>query len=219
MIFEATDQCGASSRAHLLIHILQPPRVAKETEVWVERGGSTTFTLAVIDPDSSEHSISFKDLPDGIAIKQIGEYDGYFDSDWDTHYYTFEISAEKGRVCPGDYEVPYVVTDSDENRAEGVLIIHVVGNRPPEGEANGSCVVRLGGGGRERLVPIAMTSVYDPDGDPIFFEGFTKPPEYGSLEGIVVSGESLMGTYRVTASQETLCQACLEGGESSTEVV
>ncbi len=45
VIFEATDQCEDSSRAYLLIHVLQPPRVG-DTEVWVRRGENLEHTLA-----------------------------------------------------------------------------------------------------------------------------------------------------------------------------
>jgi len=45
VVFEATDQCEDSSRAYLLIHVVQPPRVGN-TEVWVRRGENLEHTLA-----------------------------------------------------------------------------------------------------------------------------------------------------------------------------
>jgi len=48
VFFEATDQCGASSRAYLLIHILLPPRVAEKLEVCVRKGRDLKHMLVQV---------------------------------------------------------------------------------------------------------------------------------------------------------------------------
>ena len=70
--FKATDACGGTDLAYLLIHILQPPHVGSGY-VRVVRGGSATTSIYVEDPDSKQLNFSFNSPEKGITAEVVGE--------------------------------------------------------------------------------------------------------------------------------------------------
>jgi len=111
--FRAEDEGGGSGLAYLLIHVLQPPR-AYGGSAWVPRGGSTTTTLYVDDPDSSSHTFAFSPSK-GITVRVVGKDDipDYY-GEYYAHLYRVEVSVDPC-LCDGTYPVPFTVTDPDRD--------------------------------------------------------------------------------------------------------
>jgi len=97
--FRAYDPYPGFASAYLLIHVLQPPRAYGDS-AWVPRGGSTTTTLYVDDPDSSSHTFAFSP-PEGITVRVVGKEDlpEYY-GEYYAHLYRVEVSVDP-RLCDG----------------------------------------------------------------------------------------------------------------------
>ena len=180
MLFEVTDQCRASSRAYLLIRILQPPQPYSDS-AWVNRGATERTSLYVHDPDSFSHDFTFSP-PLGIAVQVGGQHEPRDkDGAWGGLLYEVEISVNRA-LCPGTYAIPFTVTDPDRLSAKGVLHVHVFGNRPPQakGELSGEATVTLYPD-RVQVSPGAVRGeVFDPDGDRVFVESPGIPPQFAA---------------------------------------
>jgi len=179
--FSATDvdvEPPKSNYAYLLIQVLQPPLVSNP-HVWIQRGETTRAFVYVSDPDSLSHTFSFT-LPEGMRVWGLGQveppdyYGNYFG-----HIYAFGISAN---VCDGIYSIPFTVTDPDGLSAEGVLTVHVFGNRSPQvkGELFGEATVVLYPDRAEVSPVVVRGEVFDPDGDQVFVEAPGIPPQYAA---------------------------------------
>jgi hypothetical protein len=203
--FKATDPCGGI--AYLFVPLLWPPLVSNP-HVWVPRGGTAAFTVYVSDPDSSNHTFQFHSLPSGIEIEkpEKAESPSYYGT-YFGNIYRFEIKAN---VCDGDYSIPFTVTDPDGLSAEGVLTVHVFGNRPPQvrGELQGEATVTLYPD-RVQVSPVVLRGeVFDPDGDPVFVEAPGIPPQFASNLSTFLG--SLISVYFPYPESEEACRAVRE---------
>jgi len=99
VLFEVTDQCRASSRAYLLIRILQPPQPYSDS-AWVNRGATERTSLYVHDPDSFSHDFTFSP-PLGIAVQVGGQHEPRDkDGAWGGLLYEVEISVNRALRDP-----------------------------------------------------------------------------------------------------------------------
>ncbi|MGC8962515.1 MAG: hypothetical protein ACP5LK_00925 [Candidatus Bipolaricaulaceae bacterium] len=169
--------------AHLLIHVLQPPR-AHDGQAWVRRGGATTTYIYVDDPDSFSHTFLFSP-PKGIAVRVVGKDEApeYYGEHWG-HLYQVEVQADKA-LCDGVYPVSFTVADPDGLSSSGTLYVRVVGNRAPLASPIplvGETTVTLTPTGVVMGPVVVRGEVLDPDGDQVFVEAPGMPPQYaGSL--------------------------------------
>jgi len=180
VFFEATDQCGASSRAYLLIHILQPPQPYSGS-AWVNRGATERTSLYVHDPDSFSHDFTFSP-PLGISVQVVSQHElRDEDGGWGGLLYEVDVSVDRA-LCPGTYSVPFTVTDPDGNSGQATLTVHVLGNRPPEvrGKLYGEATVVLYPDRVEVSPVVVRGEVFDPEGDQVFVEAPGIPPQFAA---------------------------------------
>jgi hypothetical protein len=192
VVFGARDPYG-ESRAPLLIHVLQPPRVYGG-HVSLAPGEEKEIRIYVEDPDSPSLDFSF-DSPAGFEVEVVGEEPvrDYEDFGQGDRIYALWVRMGEG-VAPGSYEIPLVVTDPDGLSGEAVLVVEVP-NRPPRVSPQAK-VIELRGSGDGGRDPWDQIMVWeadppcfvfeDPDGHPL---SFSVPPvsEEGGSVSLTIS--------------------------------
>ncbi|MCK5802681.1 MAG: tandem-95 repeat protein, partial [Lentisphaeria bacterium] len=179
--FKATDSCGATDLAYLLIHVRTPPRVGSGY-VSVFQGETAATSVYVEDPDSDRLTFNFHS-PDGIVAEVVGEepvreYDDYGQGG---RYEKIQVSVAED-MTPGRYNITVTAEDETKLTATGALTVEVKQqNHPPEVDPTGKEISRKGGGGPDawasgmRAVLTAWNDdppcfiFSDPDGDALIF--------------------------------------------------
>jgi len=194
--------------AYLLLHVLQPPRTYRGY-ARVRRGETATAYLYLDDPDSSSHTFSFLPPP-GLTVSVAGKEDTpEHYGEYHSHLYRVEIRVDRS-LCDGVYSVPFTVTDSDGLSAEGTLVVHVFGNRPPEvrGKLYGEATVVLYPDRAEVSPVVVRGEVFDPEGDQVFVEAPGIPPQFAANLSAFLG--SLVSVYFPYPESEGVCRAVRE---------
>lgn len=149
----------------------QPPAAVRD-EVVVRAGNATAIRVLANDSDPENSPLSL------VGVKPIASADG------EVFVQGNEVRYRAPAQERGSVTTPYTVRDGAGNRADGLLVVHVV---PADGTRNTAPQPDLTQVrtflGKAVAVPLRLVGM-DPEGDPVTLLGVVQPPARGQVDQV-----------------------------------